>query len=75
MLSCYEMVGISHFLRYRASGATWHDQVAATWQVVRATHEMRRCGITRAPKSKCASDTWQDSNTSLKFETSQINEG
>ena len=69
------MVGISCFSRYRASGATWHDQVVATWKVVRATHGMRRCGIARAPKSKCASDAWQDSNTSLKFETSQINEG
>ena len=26
---------------------------------------MRRCGIARAPKSKFASDTWQDSNTCL----------
>ena len=59
------MVRISRFSRYRALDATWHNQVAATWQVVRATHGMRRCGIARAPKSKCASGTWQDSNTCL----------
>ena len=32
---------------------------------MRPTHGMRRCGIARAPKSKYASDTWQDSNTCL----------
>ena len=70
------LVTLSNFVKFQdgwdftlfevsVSSAKWHDQMAATWPVVRATHDKRRCGMARAPKSKCASDTWQDLNTRL----------